>query len=55
MQATAIVSEATGHDVRAERVPDDAMREMSRGAGMSAAMVDGIVGMSTGLRDDFTP
>lgn len=54
-QATAIVSGATGHDVRAERVPDDAMRDMLAGAGMSAAMVEGIVGMSTGLRDDFTP
>ncbi|ODU02644.1 MAG: NmrA family transcriptional regulator [Pseudonocardia sp. SCN 72-86] len=54
-QATAIVSEATGHEVRAERIPDEAMREMLGSVGMSAAMVDGIVGMSTGLRDDFTP
>lgn len=54
-QAAETVSEATGHEVRAERIPDDAMREMLGSVGMSAAMVDGIVGMSTGLRDDFTP
>jgi uncharacterized protein YbjT (DUF2867 family) len=51
--ATAIVSEATGHPVRAERIDDDEMRKMLAGAGMSDALVDAVMGMSTGMREDF--
>ena len=43
------VAEIVG--VRAERIPDDAMREALRGAGLHDAAVEGIVGMSIGLRD----
>jgi hypothetical protein len=31
------------------------MREMLQGAGMSDAQLEAVVGMSTGLRDDFSP
>jgi uncharacterized protein YbjT (DUF2867 family) len=51
--ATAIVSEATGHPVRAERIDDDEMWKMLAGAGMSDALVDAVMGMSTGMREDF--
>ena len=36
-----------------ERIPDDAMREMLRGAGWSDAQIEGVIGMSTGLLDGF--
>lgn len=48
-----IVTTATGHDVRAERIEDQAMREMLGSVGLSQAQVEAIVGMSTGIRDDF--
>ena len=54
-EALAIVSETTGHRVRAERVDDDAMREMLAGVGLGPAQVDALLGMSTGLRDGFVP
>jgi uncharacterized protein YbjT (DUF2867 family) len=54
-QATAIVSAVTGKPLRAERISDDAMREGLRGAGMSDKQVEAIIGMSAGLREDFTP
>ncbi|WP_256107485.1 NAD(P)H-binding protein [Streptomyces sp. ODS05-4] len=54
-QALAVVSDATGHPVRAERIEDDAMRAMLRSAGLTAAQTEAMVGMSTGLRDGFTP
>lgn len=53
--AMAIVSEATGHRVRAERIEDDAMRGVLTGAGLGPGQVDGILGMSTGMRDGFVP
>lgn len=54
-EVTQIVSAVTGHQVRAERIDDDAMRDLLRGVGLAEGMVEAIVGMSTGLRDDFTP
>ncbi|WP_232665489.1 NmrA family NAD(P)-binding protein [Pseudonocardia sp. TRM90224] len=54
-QAAAIVSEVTGRPVRAERIPDERMRETLAGGGMSEGQVNAIMGMSTGLRDGFTP
>jgi uncharacterized protein YbjT (DUF2867 family) len=54
-QAAAIVSEATGREVRAQQIPDDAMRGALRAAGLSDAAVEGIVGMSVGLRQGFEP
>lgn len=38
-----------------ERIPDEAMRGMLTGAGMSDEQVEALLGMSTGLRDDFVP
>lgn len=54
-QAVSIVSTAIGREVRVERIPDDAMREALRGFGLGERQVDGIMGMSIGLRDGFVP
>ena len=54
-QATAIVAEAVGRPLRAERVEDDAMRAMLRNAGLGDHVVEALLGMSTGLRDGFVP
>ncbi|MEE2040644.1 NAD(P)H-binding protein [Nocardiopsis sp. CT-R113] len=54
-QAAAVVSDVTGHSVRAERVPDERMRDALAGAGLGAGLVEAVMGMSTGLRDGFTP
>src|SRR5918999_227998 len=54
-QAASIVSRATGRPLRAEQIPDDQMREALRAAGLGAAQVEGILGMSIGLREDFDP
>ncbi|WP_040156499.1 NAD(P)H-binding protein [Mobilicoccus massiliensis] len=54
-QVAGILSGELGRDVVVERIADDAMRERYLGAGMPPAMVDAVLGMSTGLRDDFTP
>ena len=54
-QAAEIISAATGHPLVVERVPDDAMRDALRQAGMTDTLIDAVVGMSTGLRDEFTP
>jgi hypothetical protein len=54
-QATQIVSTAIGRPLRAERIGDDEMRAMLRDAGMSDGLVEAVIGMSTGLRDDFVP
>lgn len=53
--ALAVVTQATGHVVRARRVTDDDMRAALASAGMSAKQVEAILGMSTGLRDGFVP
>ncbi|MGY2002589.1 NmrA family NAD(P)-binding protein [Blastococcus sp. SYSU DS1024] len=54
-QVAAVVSAATGRSVRAERVPDDAIRSGLRAAGLTDPQVEAILGMSTGLRDGFVP
>ncbi len=54
-RATEIVGAVTGRPLRAEQISDDAMREGLRGAGMSEKQAESIVGMTAGLRDDFTP
>ncbi|RJL30001.1 NmrA family transcriptional regulator [Bailinhaonella thermotolerans] len=51
----AVVSEVTGHQVKAHRVPDDDMRAALEGAGLPPARVEAIMGMSTGLRAPFVP
>lgn len=54
-QAAAIITQATGHRLRAEQVPDEQMRRILSDAGMNHAAVEAVMGMSTGLRDNFTP
>jgi uncharacterized protein YbjT (DUF2867 family) len=54
-QVAAIVAQATGRPLRAERIPDDAMREGLRGVGLGEKQVEAMLGMSVGLREDFTP
>lgn len=54
-QVATILTDELGREVRAVRVPDAQMREQYLQVGMSPAMADAVLGMSTGLRDDFTP
>ena len=54
-QACAVVSEATGTPVRAERIGDDEMRAQLTAAGLGPRQVESIMGMSTGIRDGFVP
>ncbi len=48
-----IISEATGHRVRAETIPEDALRRSLRSAGLGDKQVEGIAGMSAVTRADF--
>lgn len=48
-----IVSDATGLQVSAVQVADDDLREALRSAGLNDKQVEGLLGMSTGLREDF--
>lgn len=50
-----LLTDVTGIPVRAERVPDEAMRERLLKAGLPPGHVEGVLGMSTGLREDFVP
>ncbi|MQA80609.1 MAG: NAD(P)H-binding protein [Streptosporangiales bacterium] len=54
-QVAAITGEAIGRPVRAETISDDTLRNALRAIGMGDLQVEGIVGMSAGLRDDFAP
>jgi uncharacterized protein YbjT (DUF2867 family) len=54
-QVAEIVSRATGRPLRVEQIPDDQMRDALRGAGLGEEQVEGILGMSTGLREGFEP
>ena len=54
-EAAAIVAEATGRPVRAEQIPDEAMRSALRSAGLGEPAIEGILGMSIGLREGFVP
>lgn len=54
-QAAEKVSAAVGRPLRAERVSDDAMRNLLRTSGMTDGLVEAVMGMSTGLRDGFVP
>jgi uncharacterized protein YbjT (DUF2867 family) len=51
---TAVV-EATGVSLAVEQVPDEAMRAGLAGAGLPEALVESIMGMSTGMRENFVP
>ena len=54
-QVSEILTAQVGHSVRVEQISDATMRQQYLKAGMSAAMADAVLGMSTGLRDDFHP
>lgn len=54
-EVAGILTDALGRHVAVERIPDEAMRGMLTGAGMSDEQVEALLGMSTGLRDDFVP
>jgi uncharacterized protein YbjT (DUF2867 family) len=53
--AASIVARVTGRPLRAEQIPDDEMRAGLRAAGLGEAQVEAVLGMSTGLREDFVP
>ncbi|WP_327153560.1 NAD(P)H-binding protein [Streptomyces tubercidicus] len=48
-----ILTAATGRQIHVERITDDAMRTQLRQAGMPDGLVEAVVGMSTGLRENF--
>lgn len=48
-----IISEVTGHRVRAETICQDNLRRSLRSAGLGDKQVEGIAGMSTVMREDF--
>ncbi len=50
-----MVGAALGRRLTARQITDQEVEASLRAAGMSAAQVDGIVGMSRGLRDGFVP
>ncbi|MEO3773094.1 NAD(P)H-binding protein [Micromonospora sp. B9E7] len=54
-QAAEIVTVATGQPCTVERIADETMRENLRASGMTAGLTDAVIGMSTGLREDFVP
>lgn len=49
------LTDLTGQAVKAEQLPDDAMRQGLTQAGMNEQQIDALMGMSTGLRKGFTP
>jgi uncharacterized protein YbjT (DUF2867 family) len=49
------VSGAIGRTVRVQVISDDDVRGALREAGLSGAAIEGVVGMTAGLRDGFTP
>lgn len=54
-QVAGILTQELGRDVNVERIADEEMLQQYVDAGMPGAMADAVLGMSTGLRDDFTP
>lgn len=54
-EVASILSAATGREIRAQVTDDATLRQALQSAGMSEPAVEGIVGMTAGLRDDFRP
>ncbi|RZS41170.1 uncharacterized protein YbjT (DUF2867 family) [Herbihabitans rhizosphaerae] len=50
-----ILGGAIGRPVHVERITDDDLRAGLRAAGLSAGQIEGFVGMSAGLRENFVP
>jgi uncharacterized protein YbjT (DUF2867 family) len=48
-----IISEVTGHQVRAETISEDTLRRLLRSAGLGDKQVEGIAGMSAVTREEF--
>lgn len=55
VEVARILSAVLGREIRVETVSDEESRASLARSGMSAKAVDGVVGMTTGLRDGFTP
>ncbi|WP_341973902.1 NAD(P)H-binding protein [Microbacterium sp. LWO13-1.2] len=51
----AILATERGTPVKAEQIADDEMRRIYLSAGISQSAAEALLGMSTGLRDGFTP
>lgn len=54
-QVAEILTAATGRRIGVERITDDSMRAQLRQAGMTDGLVEAVLGMSPGLREDFVP
>ena len=52
-QVAAIISEATGRQVRAETIPEETLRSSLRSAGLGDKQVEAIAGMSAVTRENF--
>ncbi|MEU8607596.1 NAD(P)H-binding protein [Actinoplanes sp. NPDC048791] len=50
-----IVGAALGREISVQVITDDELRGALSGAGLTPGVVEGIVGMTAGLRDDFVP
>jgi uncharacterized protein YbjT (DUF2867 family) len=54
-QVAETLGAAVGRDVRLQVENDDEVRDHLRGSGMPERVVEGMIGMTVGLRDGFTP
>jgi uncharacterized protein YbjT (DUF2867 family) len=54
-RAVEIVNDASNYTVRVEQAPDEKIRANLRSAGMGDALVEAVLEMQTGLREDFVP
>jgi uncharacterized protein YbjT (DUF2867 family) len=54
-EAAVVLSTATGVSIEAQQITDDDERAALRNAGMGEVAVEGILGMSVGKREGFTP
>ncbi|QGU00967.1 NAD(P)H azoreductase [Corynebacterium kalinowskii] len=54
-QVAQILTDHTGHPVIVEQISDTDMRRQYIAAGMPSQIADAVLGMSTGLRDNFRP
>lgn len=53
-QVAEILGHATSQTMHAETMTDDELRSSLQAAGLGAGQVEGIVGVSVGLRENFT-
>lgn len=54
-EAAEIVGAVLGRRIGVRVITDDELREALRGAGLTPGVVEGVVGMTAGLRDGFVP